>query len=157
MALIRKMRRTRYKDNRKYHLRKGFVKARLSDELRKKLGTKTKTVRKGDTVKMMRGENNTKEGKVLEVDYKEAIVYVEGITIKNAKGVDKLTPVNSSKLMIIAVAEGPLKRERAATTAAPASREPTPAESKSIESAKEETEAETKKQSHEKLRKRELA
>jgi len=83
----------------------------LSDELKTKLGTKRRsiTVRKGDRVKVMRGERRGHAGKVMEADLSTLKIYVEGVTRRNAKGVEKLIAIDPSNLMIM---EGEFTKDR---------------------------------------------
>lgn len=84
------------------HLRQNFVNAHISKELATKLGVKKRSVevRKGDTVKVMAGDNKGKSGKVAEVDLKKSNVFVEGITRKNSKNKEKLIPINASNVYL---------------------------------------------------------
>ncbi len=84
------------------HLRQSFVNAHISKELAAKLGVKKRSigVRKGDTVKVMSGSSRGKTGKVLGVDLGRAVVFVEGITRKNAKGKESQIAINASNVYI---------------------------------------------------------
>lgn len=105
----RKQRKFRY--NAANHQRKKMVAAHMSKELRAKLATKRRSipVKKGDRVKVMRGENSGKTGKVVEVDLSWLKVYVEGITQRNAKGIEKPMPVDPSNLLVL---EGDFTKDR---------------------------------------------
>lgn len=83
------------------HVRHKYVTAPLSRELREKLGIKRIYVRAGDTVKIMRGDWKGHEGKVVEVDYEEVVLHVEGVTIKKADGTPVYYPIHPSKVVII--------------------------------------------------------
>jgi large subunit ribosomal protein L24 len=83
------------------HRRKALLSARLSKELREKIKKRSATVKKGDKVKVMRGDFKGKTGLVASVDYKRATVKVEGISRRNSRGVDVLVPLKASNLMII--------------------------------------------------------
>jgi len=62
---------------------------------------KTKiTVRKGDTVKIMRGQNRSKTGTVIKVDYDKAKVYLKEFKVTNSRGQEKPIPFIASNLMI---------------------------------------------------------
>ncbi len=84
------------------HTKKGFVHAGLSDELAKKLGTQKRSVavRKGDTVRVLCGSKKGHTGKVMSVGLAYSVVYVEGVTQRNSKGIEKPSPLPSSKLQI---------------------------------------------------------
>ena len=85
------------------HRRQKMVAAHLSKELRKELKTRSLPVRKGDTVRIMRGKFRGVEGKVVRVDLKKIRVYVEGVTVKKADGTERLVPIHPSNLLIIDV------------------------------------------------------
>lgn len=85
------------------HLRKKMVSAHVSKELAAKLPNKKRSLplRKGDKVKVMRGEDKGKIGKVVEVELSTLKVYVEGVVNRTAKGVEKPKPIDPSNLLII--------------------------------------------------------
>lgn len=85
------------------HVRQKFVHVRLAKELAAKLGVKRRSiaVRRGDTVKVMSGGSRGRTGKVSSVDLKRAIVIVEGIARKNAKGKELPIPIKSSNVYAI--------------------------------------------------------
>ncbi|MCX8198145.1 MAG: 50S ribosomal protein L24 [Candidatus Micrarchaeota archaeon] len=93
------------------HIRKKMVSAHLSKELRAKLGTARRSMilRKGDKVKVARGEKRGHIGKVLEVDLKSMKAYVEGLVKRNAKGIEKLIPIDPSNLLIV---DGDFSKDR---------------------------------------------
>src|SRR3989344_3061923 len=95
----RKQRKFRF--NAPMHLRKKMVSAHISKELRAKLSTKRRSapLHKGDRVLVMRGDHKGKAGKVIEVELNDLKVYVEGVSQRNAKGVEKLMPVDPSNLL----------------------------------------------------------
>ena len=87
------------------HLRWHLLNAPLSPELRKELGIKRLPVRKGDVVRIMRGDWKGHEGKVVEVDLKRVAIYVEGVTVKKADGTERYYPIHPSKVMIVKLGE----------------------------------------------------
>lgn len=87
------------------HLRWHLLNAPLSLELRKELGIKRLPVRKGDVVRIMRGDWKGHEGKVVEVDLKRVAIYVEGVTVKKADGTERYYPIHPSKVMIVKLGE----------------------------------------------------
>ncbi len=96
------------------HMRQGLVSAHVSKELRKSLGTTRRSlpVRKGDKVKVLRGDAKGKVGKITRVDLGSLKVFMEGVTSKKAKGGEVPAPVDPSNLMIIeAVTADRLRRE----------------------------------------------
>jgi large subunit ribosomal protein L24 len=82
------------------HRRHKFLSARLSDELREEYGKKSIPVRKGDTVKIMRGDFVGHEGKVEKVSLKKGRIYVEGVTVRKADGTERFYPIHPSNVMI---------------------------------------------------------
>jgi len=121
----RKKRKERYQAP--LHKARAFLHCNVAKELRKKVGSKTALVRRGDTVKVMRGSFKTKTGKVTEVDYKTLKVFVEGMTVQGRKSKKRsFVPFDSSNLQIIEKFSG--KEEKA--TAVPAKKEEKKAEEK---------------------------
>lgn len=107
----RKQRKFRY--TAKMHQRKKMVAAHISKELRAKLSTKRRSapVRKGDKVKIMKGDHKGKTGKITSVELSFLKVYVEGVMQRNAKGVEKPVAIDPSNLMIM---EGDFTKDRLA-------------------------------------------
>ena len=100
----RKWRRWLYKTS-KLHERHRLLHATLSKELRKKYGKRAVRIRKGDKVKIMRGDFAEHVGKVVEVDMKRLRIYVEGVTQRKADGTEVLIPIHPSNLMIVELGE----------------------------------------------------
>ncbi len=86
-----------------WHIRRKFLSAHLSKELREKYKRRSFPVRTGDQVMIMRGKFKGKIGKVVKVDYKKIRIYVEGITRKRADGKEVHVPIHPSKVMIISL------------------------------------------------------
>jgi len=82
------------------HIRYKHFAALLSPELRKTYGTRSLPVRRGDTVRIMRGDRKGFEGKVSSVDRKEFRIYIEGLTREKVDGTTVFVPVHPSKVMI---------------------------------------------------------
>ncbi len=83
------------------HLKKKLLNAPLSPELREKYGVKRLPVRKGDTVRIMRGDWKGHEGKVVRVDTKKSRIFIEGVQRKKADQTPVYYPIHPSKVMII--------------------------------------------------------
>jgi len=90
--------------------RKRFVKAHLSKELRKELGLRSITVRKGDSVKIVRGEHKKFSGKVSGIDRKKFKVFIEGLKVKKSDGTEKPLGVQASNLLVVDVYRDDEKR-----------------------------------------------
>ena len=82
------------------HLRHKFMSAPLSPQLTASKSVKTLPVRKGDTVRITRGDHNGFEGKISRVDLKNYRVYLEGLTREKVDGTTIFLPVHPSKVMI---------------------------------------------------------
>ncbi|MCC6017045.1 MAG: 50S ribosomal protein L24 [Desulfurococcaceae archaeon] len=99
----RKQRKTLF--NLPLHKRWHLFNVSLSSELRKQLGIKRLIVRKGDVVRIMRGDWKGHEGKVVDVDLKRVRIYIEGVTLKKADGTEVYYPIHPSKVMIVKLGE----------------------------------------------------
>jgi len=89
----------------KLHLLSRNVKCILSKPLRKSEKKRNTTVRTGDKVKIMRGSNKGKSGKVVSLNRKRGFVYIENISRKKADGKEVQLPFRASNLMIIELTE----------------------------------------------------
>ena len=85
------------------HTRQKLVSARLSKELRTKLGTSARSfpLKKGDRVRIMRGAHKGKTGKITAVDLKRSLVSVEGIVVRKAKGGEVPLMLHPSNLLML--------------------------------------------------------
>jgi len=82
------------------HIRHKLMAAPLSSELASSRGVKTLPVRKGDTVRIQRGDNKGFEGKVSRVDPKHYRIYLEGLTREKVDGTNIFLSVHPSKIQI---------------------------------------------------------
>ncbi len=82
------------------HVRQKFMGAPLSKELKKEYGFGTLRVRKGDVVKILRGEAKGLEGKVTKVDLTKGRIQIETITQKKVDGSTVFIPIHPSKVEI---------------------------------------------------------
>lgn len=74
--------------------------APLSDDLRKIQGRSSYPVRKGDTVKIVRGDFAGIEGKVNDVDTHGRRLFVEGVSREMTSGTSTNVSVHTSKVVI---------------------------------------------------------
>jgi large subunit ribosomal protein L24 len=72
----------------------------LSKELREKYKRRSLTPRKGDSVKITRGEFKNVEGKVTKVIPADGRLNVEGVTREKQKGGTANVPVHASNVVI---------------------------------------------------------
>jgi len=82
------------------HKRGSHLSAPLSSELKSRFKTNAFTTRRGDTIRILRGDRKGFEGKVTRVDRKNYRIFVEGITRDKADGTTTLIPIHPSKVMI---------------------------------------------------------
>lgn len=83
------------------HIKHRFMNAKVSEEVSKKYGVKRIAVRKGDKVRIMRGQFSSKTGKVNKVDLSGSRVYVDGIDRTKIDGSKAFYPIHPSNVMII--------------------------------------------------------
>lgn len=107
----RKQRRWLYKDS-KLHEKHKLLYATLSDKLREKYGRRSVRVKKGDKVRIMRGDFVGHEGKVIEVDMKRCRIKVDGATVTKSDGTEVAVPIHPSNVMIIDLGEVDEVRKR---------------------------------------------
>ncbi len=99
----RRERRKRYSG--KMHEKKAFLNVHIAKELKEssKIKKRSVLVNKGDTVSVMRGVHKGKSAKVQKVSHVKCVVYLEGITARNARGVENMIPFQPSCLKITAL------------------------------------------------------
>ncbi len=91
----------KYAANAPLHLKRKLLSVNLSKELRKKYDKRNLVLRKGDTVKVMRGKFKGKQGKITEVKIKMEKIFMEKIQIKKRDGSSVNVPMKASNLQII--------------------------------------------------------
>jgi len=82
------------------HLRHKFMAAPLSPEIAASKGVKSLPVRKGDTVRVVRGDHIGFEGKVNRVDLRRYRIFLEGLTREKVDGTNIFVSVHPSKVII---------------------------------------------------------
>lgn len=82
------------------HTKMKFAHAHLSKDLKKKYGKRSIGLRKGDKIKVFRGEFKKHEGKIERIDLKKTEVFVSGIEMTKKDGTKKLIALNPSNLII---------------------------------------------------------
>jgi len=90
----------KYRRNAPLHIKRKFLSAHLSKELRERYNFKSFPIRKGDVVEIMRGEHKGKKGKVDHIDLKKTKIYIENVKRKNVKGDEIFIPFEPSNLRI---------------------------------------------------------
>jgi len=82
------------------HIRHKLMAAPLAPELIRSKGVKTLPVKKGDTVRVVRGDHLGFEGKISRVDMKRYRIFLEGLTREKVDGTNIFVSVHPSKIMI---------------------------------------------------------
>ncbi|MFA6065448.1 MAG: 50S ribosomal protein L24 [archaeon] len=86
------------------------VAAHLDEKLQKELGRRSITLRKGDTVKVLRGSFNGKEGKITSVDRGARKIFIEKLIIKKSNGKEIPVKVDASNVLVIDIDRTDRKR-----------------------------------------------
>ena len=95
------------------HKRRKILTAPLSETLAEKEGIKKLVIRKGDSVRVLRGSFRGIEGEVSKVDYKNMVIIVEGVTFEKSDGSSQHFPVRANNCEIIALKNMKDKRRKA--------------------------------------------
>jgi len=95
----RKQRKYRY--NAPLHIKKHFLNANLSKELRKKYSIRSFSLRSGDKVKILRGQFKGKEGKIESVNTKKTKIYVSKVDVDKKDGSKTKVPIKPSNVQIM--------------------------------------------------------
>ena len=92
----------RNQNNAPTHVKRKMTSSHLSDDLRQKYGVRAARVCAGDTVVIVRGNEDIKgtEGKVLSVLTDTGRVTIDGITVNQADGTAVARPIHASNLVI---------------------------------------------------------
>ncbi len=90
----------KYRSSAPLHIKQKLSHSHLSKDLRKKYGKRSTGLRKGDKVKVMRGQFRKHEGKVEGIDIKGTRVLVSGVESAKKDGTKKLLRLHPSNLMI---------------------------------------------------------
>ena len=102
----------KYIANAPLHIKQKFVSSHLSKDLRTRYKTRSIVLKKGDKVKVFRGQFKGKVGEVNRVDLKKTLAYVDGIEITKRDGTKVFKPIHPSNLMIQELNLGDRKRQK---------------------------------------------
>ena len=83
------------------HAKKALLKCRLDEFLQEEYGLRSLVVKKGDLVRIMRGQFRDTEGKVIRVDYRTARVFLDSASITKSDGKEVNTPMHPSNLLLV--------------------------------------------------------
>lgn len=92
------------------HKKSKSIAGHLSERLRKELGRRSIPLRKGDTVKILRGSFKGKEGKITNVDRGRKKIFVEKIIRKKSDGTEFEVAIDPSKIIVRDIDKSDKKR-----------------------------------------------
>lgn len=102
----------KYQYNVSLHTRHKFLGCHLSKELIKKHSKRSIPLRKGDKVKIVRGQFKGKSGKIEAVDVKTSKAHITGIEKIRRDGGKSFVPIAASNLIITELNLEDKKREK---------------------------------------------
>jgi len=91
----------KYRARAPLHVKQKFMGGHLSKDLKKKYGKRSIAVKKGDRVKIARGEFKNKIGKINRIDLKARKAYIDGIETIKKDGTKVFRPLRPSNLIIL--------------------------------------------------------
>ncbi len=110
-ASAQKRKQKKYLAKMPLHTKKKLMRSAISAELKKKHGKNAVTVKTGDKVKILRGNNKGKSGKVEKVNYTKKMVYITGVGAAKKDGSQRLFGIHPSNLTITELDLNDKKRE----------------------------------------------
>jgi len=90
----------KYRENAPLHIKHRLLSVNLSKDLKKRYSTRNLEIRKGDTVKVLRGQYKNKSGVINNVNLKKLKVSVDGIEKVRKDGTKTFYPFDPSNLQI---------------------------------------------------------
>ena len=93
-----------------YHVKRKLLVAPIDKPLVKQVNRKRAPLRKGDTVKILVGDNKGKTSVVERVNYDKGLVYLKDVKVTNSRGQEKLLPFQASNLVITDLISNDKKR-----------------------------------------------
>jgi len=78
-----------------------LLSAPLTFDLSTKHGRRSFPLRKGDTIRVARGDFTGTEGKIRRLDTKNHRIYIEGVTREKADGTTSFVSIHPSKVAIV--------------------------------------------------------
>ncbi|MDD3175027.1 MAG: 50S ribosomal protein L24 [Candidatus Nanoarchaeia archaeon] len=100
----------KFRTNAPLHIKGEFLNAHLSKELRAKENVRSLRVRKGDKVKVLRGQFKSQSGVVEKVSVSKSKLYITGVALTKRDGSKSLYPIDPSNVMILELFKEDKKR-----------------------------------------------
>ena len=101
----------KYRVNAPFHIKRKFLSVHLSEELSKKYGKRAIVLRKGDKVKITKGQFKGKTGKIDQILTKKQKAFINGVEFQKKEGTKVRYPINVSNLVITEVELNDKKRQ----------------------------------------------
>ena len=98
---ISKRKRRKYAATAPLHVKRKFMAAHLAPMLRKKYKRRSFPLRKGDTVKIMRGQFRKKTGKIERIDRNRTRIYLDTVFQMKRDGSKAPYPVHPSNVLVM--------------------------------------------------------
>ncbi len=92
------------------HKRAKAIAGHLNEKLRKELSKRSIPLRKNDTVKIVRGSNKGKTGKIIEVERNKMKIFIEKIVGKKSDGTEYKIAIDPSNIIVIEIDKSDKKR-----------------------------------------------
>lgn len=108
----------RFVRNSGQNVHRKMLRCRLDDSLREEYGLRSISVKKGDLVRIMRGQFRDTEGKVLGVDYSTIRLLVDGASTTKSDGKEARVPLHPSILMLVKLEMNDERKKRIQSRAA---------------------------------------
>tara|TARA_Y100000034_G_scaffold26979_1_gene32104 strand:- start:7671 stop:8087 length:417 start_codon:yes stop_codon:yes gene_type:complete len=102
----------KYRANAPLHIKHKFMSVHLSKELKEKFNTRSLTPKKGDKIKVVRGSNKGKIGKINTINLKKSKIFVEGVEVVKKDGNKALIPIDPSNVVLIEYDTGDKMRKK---------------------------------------------
>lgn len=91
----------KYRAKAPLHIKQKFIHIHLSKDLKTKFNTRSLMPKKGDKVKVVRGEYKGKMAKINKIDLKRSKVFIEGIEVVKKDGNKSFVPFDPSNLILM--------------------------------------------------------
>lgn len=91
----------KYRANAPLHIKRKFLSANLGKDLRRKYLRRSCILRKGDTVKVLRGRFRKRTAKIASFDIRRGKVYLENIQVNKKDGTKANVNFDPSNLQIL--------------------------------------------------------
>lgn len=83
------------------HAHKNMLKCRLDEYLREEYAMRSIVPKKGDLVRVMRGQFRDTEGKIASVNYSKVRLYIDSATTTKSDGKEIQIPIHPSNALLV--------------------------------------------------------